>query len=80
MWRTSTSQLRGALLLDAPCPRVVCVQDGHRWTALFYAVRGGHLKCVALLLERDAEINHPDNVSDVGQVLCTSHATCGWIL
>ena len=35
------------------------------WTALMKASSGGHVKCVKLLLEKGADVNHKDRVSVV---------------
>ena len=34
-------------------------------TALMMTSKAGHIECVKMLLEKGAEINMPDNVSDV---------------
>ena len=34
-------------------------------TALMKASSGGHVECVKLLLEKDADVNHEDSVSAV---------------
>ena len=38
-----------------------------RQTALMKASSGGHVECVKLLLEKDANVNHKDDVSAVSQ-------------
>ena len=36
-------------------------------TAMMKASHGGHVECVKLLLEKDADVNHEDWVSAVSQ-------------
>ena len=39
------------------------LQDG--WTALMKASKAGHMECVQVLLDKGAEVNIHDKVSDV---------------